>query len=263
MCCGFSRKAYDFPAPFGTPALMGPTPKVVLNDGARNGLPPASSHSAVDTLPAGVDDEAAVTAAERKIEVAARSRWPAPAPALTAESGAAAAAAAAPGAISLSSRSSSLSESTDDDEFDLSSWRLVVGVGGATETNGPVPQPLSRKRSFPFLTKSARGSLAKGLPFRRSARRRSSVEGWAREVSVFRGQWGVVEEVGKVAYLDALELSWVVRKAASLLPAPPIDFLFDDSRSALMSTQSVFGQTSTAIRPRAHASCRHLIPQPP
>jgi hypothetical protein len=49
----------------------------------------------------------------------------------------------------------------------------------------------------------------------------------------FEGRWGIKSEEGKNAYLDTLDLNWMVRKAAKSLATPPIAFWLEPSDKAL------------------------------
>ena len=60
----------------------------------------------------------------------------------------------------------------------------------------------------------------------------------------------LVEETGKIVYLRALDLNWVVRKAAEAMVTPPITFTLDDTRSTLHSKQGpVFGKLVRSEHP--------------
>ena len=68
-------------------------------------------------------------------------------------------------------------------------------------------------------------------------------------LSPFVGKWVIVNEEGKQAYLSALDLSWVVRKAAKSMPTPPISFSVDPKGTTLYSQQVVFGKSVRSTHP--------------
>ena len=65
----------------------------------------------------------------------------------------------------------------------------------------------------------------------------------------FVGRWGIVHEEGKQAYLSALDLSWVVRKAAKSMSTPPISFSLDQAGTTLYSQQVAFGKSVKSTHP--------------
>ena len=68
-------------------------------------------------------------------------------------------------------------------------------------------------------------------------------------LKAFEGRWGIVSEDGKQAYLSALDLSWVVKKAAKSMATPPISFSLDAKGTTLYSQQVVFGKAVKSTRP--------------
>ena len=71
-----------------------------------------------------------------------------------------------------------------------------------------------------------------------------------RDLSVFVGTWAIVEERGKGEYLKALDLNWIVRKAAASMATPSIAFSVDATGQTLHSSQGpIFGRMITSKHP--------------
>jgi len=71
-----------------------------------------------------------------------------------------------------------------------------------------------------------------------------------RDLSPFVGKWGIVQEEGKNAYLNALDMSFVVRKAAKAMATPPIRFSLDERQRTLTSSQGpVLGKMISSTHP--------------
>ena len=130
---------------------------------------------------------------------------------------------------------------------------ILPGIASLTSLGSKHIEDESRASKFARLTLASAElhlNLGSMLMLNRLRRKAAQVTPLTRDLSCFVGKWAVVSETGRDAYLDALELNWMVRKVAASMATPPILF-FVDEQSTLHSQQGpLFGRMVVSLHPQ-------------
>jgi len=106
----------------------------------------------------------------------------------------------------------------------------------------PTQESLQQPDAATDAAKDAKGAAAAPTP--------PPSKSFLCDLTPFVGKWGIAHEEGKAAYMNALDMSYVVRKAAKVAPTPPIRFTLDAQRTTLTSSQGpVLGKMITSTHP--------------
>ena len=127
----------------------------------------------------------------------------------------------------------------------LKAFAAITAFG----SNKAVGEARARRFSIQTMAKPPVG-IHTILALQRLRRKAAKVAHITRDLSSFVGRWQIASEIGRLEYLGALDLNWVVRRVAANMPTPPIHFFLDDQMSLHSQQGPLFGRMVVSVHPQ-------------